>query len=150
MARAEQIYVEPSALSRLYFHHEEGSREMVLWRKRIQGSLPVTHHGHVEMVNAIALAVFRGWLHLDDAAEPWECLEDDFIQGHLVKADILWRGALNRAAQLSREHTCRLGTRSLDVLHVACALELNLRKFLCFDQRQQALAMSVGLKVVKL
>jgi predicted nucleic acid-binding protein len=38
----------------------------------------------------------------------------------------------------------------LDVLHVACALELKLRHFLTFDERQQQLAAKVGLKIVRL
>jgi predicted nucleic acid-binding protein len=43
-----------------------------------------------------------------------------------------------------------LGTRSLDIFHVACALELKSRYFLTFDQRQQKLASAVGLKTVRL
>jgi predicted nucleic acid-binding protein len=42
-----------------------------------------------------------------------------------------------------------LGTRTLDVLHVACALELKLRRFLSFDERQQQLAAAVGLRLVR-
>ncbi|HEV8542089.1 MAG TPA: type II toxin-antitoxin system VapC family toxin [Verrucomicrobiae bacterium] len=150
VATAEQTYVDPSALSRLYFHHEEGSREMAAWRKKTRGSLPVTHHGHTEVVNAIGLAVFRGSLAPEDASDSWKWLEDDFVSGHLLKADILWRGALNRAADLSREHTPALGSRSLDVVHVACALELHLRAFLTFDHRRQELAAATGMKVIRL
>jgi hypothetical protein len=61
---------------------------------------------------------------------------------------VLWRSALRRAADLSREHTPELGCRSLDVLHVACALELDLRSFLTFDARQRQLARAVGLRLI--
>lgn len=61
----------------------------------------------------------------------------------------VWRAALNRAAELSREHTPKLGTRSLDVLHIACALELKLPAFLTFDERQQRLASAVGLRLTR-
>jgi hypothetical protein len=64
--------------------------------------------------------------------------------------DVLWRSALKSAADLSRTHTRVMGTRSLDVLHVSCALELGLRHFLSSDHRQQELAMKVGLKLVRL
>lgn len=64
------------------------------------------------------------------------------------QADLLWRATLNRAAALSRAYSAKLGTRSLDVLHVASALELDLRSFLTFDSRQQELASAVGLKLV--
>jgi predicted nucleic acid-binding protein len=62
----------------------------------------------------------------------------------------LWRAALNHAAEMSQSHTPKLETRSLDVLHVACALEMKLRYFLTFDERQQKLATAAGLKLIRL
>jgi len=56
---------------------------------------------------------------------------------------------LKRAAEMSRQHTRVFGTRSLDVLHVASAVELGLRRFVTFDERQQKLAQAAGLKVVE-
>ena len=50
-------------------------------------------------------------------------------------------------ARLSALHSEILGTRSLDVLHVACALVLGGNDFLTFDHRQGALAKAAGLKV---
>lgn len=146
---AERVYVVPSALARLYVHCE-GSREMAAWRARVTGVLAVTHHGRTEIVNAICRARFLR--HLDDTgcAEALGDLEEDFALGRFLQADILWRAALNRAADLSRLHTPGLGTRALDVLHVACALELRLPYFLTFDARQRRLASAVRLKLVRL
>jgi len=48
---------------------------------------------------------------------------------------------------LARRHVARLGCRTLDTLHVACALELGAQQFLTFDQRQEKLAKAVGLSV---
>jgi predicted nucleic acid-binding protein len=146
---AEQAYVDSSALGMLYLHQPR-SRDMAAWRGRIGGSLPVTHFGRTEIVNAIGLGVHRGSVAEDQAARLWERLDADFVDGHLTQVDILWRAAVNRAAKLSQRYTPKLGTRSLDVLHVACALELKLPHFLTFDLRQQALAKAVGLKLVKL
>jgi hypothetical protein len=73
---------------------------------------------------------------------------EDFREGRLYHADLLWRAALNRAAELSIEHTPALGTRASGVLHVACALEANCRRFLTFDERQQQLAVAAGLKII--
>ncbi len=77
-------------------------------------------------------------------------LDRDFNDDHLRRADLLWRAALRRAVQLTREHTPKLGTRAADVLHAACALELKLRQFLTFDDRQAKLAVAAGLKLVRL
>ncbi|MGA2250711.1 hypothetical protein [Terracidiphilus sp.] len=38
-----------------------------------------------------------------------------------------------------------LGVRTLDSLHVACALELGARSFWTFDERQERLAIAAGL-----
>jgi predicted nucleic acid-binding protein len=54
------------------------------------------------------------------------------------------------AERLSAGFTARIGTRSLDILHVANALVLGATSFLTFDKRQAELAKSAGLKVPKL
>src|SRR4051812_15178947 len=116
--RAEAIYVDPSALARLYIH-QEGSREMAAWRSKLRGALNVTHHGRTEIINAICRAAFLGQITPDALAEALSDFSSDFVAGHLRQADILWRAALSRAAELSQRYTPKLGTRSLDVLHVA-------------------------------
>ena len=145
---AGNVYVDPSGLARLYIH-QDGSREMAIWHRRISGTLAVTHHGRVEIINAICRAVFVGHLTKIAASEALADFASDFEEGRLRQAEILWRAALNRAAELGQEHTPRLGTRSLDVLHVACALELKSRYFLTFDLRQQKLASAVGLRTIE-
>ena len=145
---AEEVYVDPSALSRLYIH-QAGSREICAWRAKIAGALLVTHHGRTEVINAICRSAFLGHLDGTGLEEALADVAADFSTGRLHQADILWRAALNRAAELSRLHTPKLGTRSLDVLHVACALELKLRHFLTFDERQDKLALAAGLKLVR-
>jgi predicted nucleic acid-binding protein len=147
--KAGEIYVDPSGLARLYLH-QTGSFEMSVWRGKISGPLAVTHPGRIEIINAICRAVFAGHLTESAAGEALADFALDFAEGRLRQAEILWRAALNRAAELSRKHTPKLGTRSLDVLHVACALELKARYFLTFDERQQKLALAVGLKPVEL
>ena len=146
---AAEVYVDPSALSRLYLH-QAGSQEMAAWRAKAKGTLAVTHHGRTEVINAICRATFLRQLDEKGFNEALADFSADFQAGHLRQADILWRAALNRAAELSKKHTPRLGTRSLDVLHVASALELKSRYFLTFDLRQQQLAAAVGVKTIAL
>jgi predicted nucleic acid-binding protein len=76
-------------------------------------------------------------------------IESDLAAVHLHLADLLWRKALERAADLSREPTPKLGTRTLDVLHVASALVLGSRSFVTYDERQAALAKAVRLRVTQ-
>jgi len=55
--------------------------------------------------------------------------------------------AFERCAELARRHGPKLGVRTLDSLHVACALELKAERFWTFDERQAKLAKAEGLKV---
>jgi predicted nucleic acid-binding protein len=147
VAIAEKTYVDPSALLKLYLNEPE-SRAMTAWRARVRGPLPVTHHGRVELVNGIALAAHRGLIDERTFHAALAALDDDFEQGRCALADLLWRAAMLRAADLSRNFSRTLGTRSLDVLHVASALELGFRAFVSFDLRQQKLVRAVGLKLL--
>jgi predicted nucleic acid-binding protein len=59
-----------------------------------------------------------------------------------------WPEVFLEAERLSAGHSEILGTRSLDVLHVATALVLGARDFLTFDTRQGSLARAAGLRLV--
>lgn len=109
----------------------------------------VTRHGYGELVNAIALAVFRRDIPPAAAREAFEVLDQDIAEGRLRLVEILWRRALDRAVALSKSHTPELGTRSLDVLHVAAALVLQMSSFVTYDGRQSRLARAVGLRVAQ-
>jgi len=147
VASADEFYADPSALLKLYLHEPE-SRAMATWRAKAIGPLAVTHHGRVELINGLGLAAYRGFLPATALEAALAALDDDFEQGRYAPADLLWRAVLKRAANLSRAHTPILGTRSLDIFHVASALELGLKRFLTFDTRQRQLALAAGLKVV--
>ena len=148
VASADSIYVDPSALLKLYLKEPE-SRAMAEWRKKVGDPLLVTHHGRVELINGIGLAAYRGIItdKVHDAA--MSALDDDFTQGRYKQGDVLWRATLNRAAELSRKHTRSIGCRSLDILHVASAMELEFKHFATFDIRQQQLARAAGLKIIR-
>jgi len=55
--------------------------------------------------------------------------------------------AFDLCAELGRKHGPKLGVRTLDSLHVACALELKADRFWTFDDRQAKLAKAEGLKM---
>jgi predicted nucleic acid-binding protein len=147
VAGAETTYADPSALLKLYVHQAESAR-FAAWRAKTKGPLAITHHGRVEIVNGICLAEFRNEITAEARVDALASFEEDFSEGQYVQADLLWRAALQRASDLSRRHTGALGCRSLDVLHVASALELQMRYFMTFDRRQLALAQAVGLEPV--
>jgi predicted nucleic acid-binding protein len=145
VASANRTYADPSALLKLYIH-EPASAAMSAWRSRTKGALPVTPHGRLEIVNGICLAGFRKIITAEALSDAIASFEEDLAEGRYVDADILWRATLRRARELSRAHTPALGCRTLDILHVATAIELGLRYFVTFDSRQGQLAKAAGLK----
>ena len=149
MASAERVYADPSALLKLYVHEPE-SAAMSRWRTRTTGALPITAHGRLEVINGICLAVFRGVLTDEARSDALNSFDEDLEEGRYTQTDILWRATLRRASAISRTHTPVVGSRTLDVIHVAAALELGLPDFVTFDARQRQLARAVGLKPVRL
>jgi hypothetical protein len=101
----------------------------------------------LEVRNAFNLGVFRGALSGADATAAWRNLNQDLRAGRLVGPSVRWTTALRLAARLSEQHSSALGTRSLDVLHVAVAKVLRAPTFASFDTRQRGLATAVGLQV---
>jgi hypothetical protein len=110
--------------------------------------LPLTLFGRAELVNSIALAVFRHDISTTAGEAALQDLDEDIEQGRLYLTDLLWRQALDKCVELSRAQTPGLGTRALDVLHVASALVLGCRRFVTYDARQAKLAQAVRLRVL--
>jgi predicted nucleic acid-binding protein len=100
----------------------------------------------LEVVNALELRIFRKEL---SPAQARSSLDE--FENHLREGVFQMRGFVDtffeRARQLSRQTTAKLGTRTADLLHVAAALELGADYFYSFDQKQRKLAQSVRLKL---
>ncbi len=79
---ADEVYVDPSALTPLYIH-EARSRKISAWRARVGGALPVTHHGRTEIINAICRVAFLGHLGENGLMEALADFADDFAHGRL-------------------------------------------------------------------
>lgn len=144
---ADTVYADPSALLKLY-RREPGSAAFAAWRNATSGALPLTLHGELEIVNAICRYRHRGLFSPELQQSALDALQEDLASGRYRREDPGWRAVMRRAMELTRAHTAEVGTRTLDVLHVASAIELGLRQFLTFDDRQSALARRAGLRLV--
>ena len=145
---AEKCYVDSSALRQLYVH-DVHSVAMATWRFRNPEPLSLTRFERAELINSVAAAVFRRDIPETAFQSFVHELAGDISEGRLQLVDVPWRAVLEQAAELSRQYTPTLGTRSLDVLHVASALALEMRQFVTYDERQARLAEACGLKVVR-
>jgi len=97
-----------------------------------------------EFAHAVEQQVFQQRISIVEAGRAYDGFEDDRGSG-LWLGSAMPEGAFDLVIELARRHVARLGCRTLDTLHVACALELGATKFLTFDRRQEQLAKAVGL-----
>ncbi len=114
--------------------------------KRAALPLLLTDVGKIEILNAVGLRLFRKELRPPEAMKVHGLFREDIEQG-VVQIVPLPAAAYRQAEQIARAHTPLLGTRTLDVLHVAGALVLKADAFYTFDKKQARLAAALGLRV---
>jgi predicted nucleic acid-binding protein len=135
-------YADTSFFVSLYVKdaHSENADRLLL-----SGRRPCITPLHLaEWAHAIAQHVFRRQMTAGEASRLHRQLDDD-------RALPVWQNeevpesALGLCADLGRRYGPKLGVRTLDTLHVACALELDAESFWTFDERQRRLARAAGL-----
>ena len=119
--------------------------DAALGTKRVP--LPLTPLAALELRNAFNRAVQRQRITAAQRDALWQDVETDIASGFLVLTPVAADELHHKARQLSDHYTPTLGTRSLDLLHVAAALVLEAKLFFSFDDRQRKAAASEGLKV---
>ncbi|HEX8818145.1 MAG TPA: type II toxin-antitoxin system VapC family toxin [Terriglobales bacterium] len=140
-----KIYVDTSFLVSLYTLDVNSS----IAAKVIEhstGEHIVTVFVELEVLNALELRVFRKEISGQDADAALRSFETDLASKvfRLVATPEL---VFERAGQFSKQWTRRVGSRTLDLVHVAAAVELGCDIVYTFDRHQRKLADSMGLKV---
>jgi len=138
-------YADTSFLASLYVL-DGNSAPAAARMKRAKLPLLITPFGELELTNAIALRLFRKELSVSQMNAAHALIRKDLEDGVLM-VNALPAKAFDRAKQIARRQTPRLGTRTLDVLHVASALVLQADTFYSFNARQGKLAAAEGLLV---
>jgi predicted nucleic acid-binding protein len=139
------LYLDTSALLKLYIC-EQGSQEV---QSRVASQdlpLPVWEIQEAELINALRLKVFCKEITSAQAETQIELFQLRRKRGLYFFPEIDRNSLMKRFIQLTAE-TPRLGCRTMDIFHVACALEIGAAAFLSFDQRQNSLASHAGLKL---
>lgn len=142
-------YADTGFLCSLYAPDAHTARVIARMRRQAL-PLPFTWLHRLELRNALRLRVFRREITRAQRDASINALLADLAAAVLAAAAPALTDLLTEAERLSALHSEKLGTRSLDILHVAAALVLGQRTFLSFDQRQRALARAAGLRVPSL
>lgn len=140
------VYVDTSVIVKLYIK-EEYSRDMSNWLKENDEALPLTSFHELELINAIHLKQFRAEITLDETRLIMSRFEEHEKNGIYYRPQLDWSAIFIHAIDLSKKHSAIVGSRSLDILHVASALSINADRFLTLDDRQTRLAEFAGLKI---
>jgi predicted nucleic acid-binding protein len=137
------LYLDTSALLKLYVR-EAGSawvQEQVMAQDE---PLPVWELQEAELANALHLKVYWNEITEGQVQEQLALFQSRKKRGLYVFPNVDRSQLMDRFRSLTR-HSMDLGTRTLDILHVACACEVGAERFLSFDKRQIQLAERAGL-----
>ena len=139
-------FADTGFLASLYLEESTSkAADAALGTKRVP--LPLTPLAALELRNAFNRAVQRQRITAAQRDALWQDVEADIASGFLILTPVAADELHHKARQLSDRYTPTLGTRSLDLLHVAAALVLQAKVFFSFDDRQRKAAASEGLKV---
>jgi len=139
-------YFDSSALVAIYV--TEAFSRVARREARAVSQIPYTALHELEVPNGLRVLHGRGLITSQELRDLTGQLAGDLEAHRLVETRIDLFDVFRRASGLSQAHAVRLLCRSLDILHVAAALELGCRRFVSGDDRQLALARAVGLAPV--
>ena len=139
-------YFDTGVLVKAYVF-ETGTREALALIRRTKPPIPLTHLHGIEIRNALRLKCGRGEITEVEMRASLRLLQDDIDAGRLEKATYELAGLFQRAESLSSKHAIATLARTLDILHVAAALEIGCKEFVSFDNRQRSLAGRERLKI---
>jgi hypothetical protein len=142
-----KAYFDTSFLVSAYVR-DANSAKVAAVLKTGRGPLLCTPLVEIEMRNAVRLCTFRGELTAAQCRAVLRDIDTDQAAGVLWSPPFPWEEVWREAELLGSAFTARLGTRSLDLLHVAAARVLGARAFYSFDRRQVRLAADAGLKAL--
>lgn len=131
------------SLLRIDANHEAAMRYMA----RSDETLAFNPLQRVELRNALRNAQALGQLTESERRVAFRQIEQDLQAGLLIHTPVKWSDVFRLADELSDKHAARDGQRTIDLLHVALAIECGAKTFLSFDQRQRRLAKAASLTV---
>ena len=140
------VYIDTGILVKSYVF-ETDSPAAIAIIEEVGDPLIFSHVHAIEIPNAIRLKRFRKQLTRAQEAAAIRLFHADVETGRLAKPAYDLGEVFIRAERLSAKHSGNIGTRSLDILHVAAALESRCTGFASFDERQRKIAARAGLIV---
>lgn len=140
-------YIDSALFVKLYVL-EANSIETIRILEEIGEPFLYSHLHDLEIQNAIRLKRFRGEITKAQEAAAIRAFLSDVDAGRFERIACDLDDVFLRAGQLSAKYSGDTGSRSLDLWHVAAALETGCSTFASYDARQREVAALCGLKVI--
>ena len=142
------LYYDSGVLVKLYVR-EEMSDAVTAFVARRGEAITINGLHELEIRNALRLKRFRSEIDAEQLAASLAMLAGDIARRRLMRGAFDWRLVRDEAERHSGTASTTVGTRTIDLLHVAAALSQGVTAFVSFDHRQCAAARLAGLEVVE-
>lgn len=141
------VYIDTGILVKSYVF-EEDSPEAIAIIEAAGDPVIFSHVHGIEIPNAIRLKRFRGEITKAEETAAIRVFRADIDAGRLARPEYDLAEVFIQAERLSAKYSGEIGSRSLDVLHVAAALLCGCASLASFDERERKIAVLAGLKLL--
>lgn len=104
----------------------------------------------VEVFNSFRQVERAGLIDTGESRQLIRLLEQEVRLGYWPHVEFAWIDAVRTACEIAAEHSLKLPIRSMDLFHVAIAIETGADRFLSFDGAQNTLAEAAGLTLLRM
>ena len=129
----------------LPLHPDANSQAAAAEARRSTTTLFISPLVELKLTNALQLRVYRKELTKGEASAAYVTIQKDLAAG-VYSVQPLSPMVFDTAKRISLKHTGGIGSRPLDVLHVAAALAMRAEALLSFDGNQRKLGKAAGLR----
>lgn len=140
-------YADSGFVVSLYLTTEGTSAQARKEGKRASRPILLSPLSLLEIRNALNFGIHQGEVTSDQRDAVLAEIEAQIENGFFRLVDASQSSIYFKAQELSNKHTPEVGTRSLDLMHLAAALLSKAHTFLTFDKRQARAAFAEGLVV---
>ena len=143
------LYFDSGVLVKLYVR-EEFSDAVARFLAERREAVVINDLHEIEIRNALRLKRFRVEIDDEQLAASMAMLSSDLAAHRLIRIGLDWQSVFAEAERLSATATTGTGVRTIDLLHVAAALNREASGLVSLDHRQRAAARFAGLGLVEL
>ncbi len=142
------IYADTSFLVAIYHSGDRFHAEATRLIAHLREPIALTLLNELELLNGLHRGLASKTIDHAQYDSALRLAAQDEGDGILVRTLPMESELYSRARNLSKKFTVLISARSLDILHVAGALELKVSTFVSFDNKQRLLVQRTGLRLL--